>query len=340
MEAMKIESLADLDLKGARYAVTTITAHLDSLGSISLEDVEATGPRLAAIAQRIGELAAALRIASPNAQATLPEEHDRQIRELTTSVQRHRETERRHRDQRARICEVLQATWSEVEPRVKELLDDRRAAIDMFGEVRAAAAAAGIDQDMRPLDMMRRLTEERRELLVALADDDALLNGASLPDSVRRLAEERRELLEEMARGADPEKVAAAASGLAEPPLDPPLGPSCENCHERLCRSCNRCHSFSRETRCVLADPPCGPEPTPVILPGALRIAHEALVAVISASERDWTRAADLAWIYGVLVGWSPDDLEELQIRFGWREQTASIIDEHRAALVCAGMVE
>lgn len=397
MEPTKITSTADLELADAAHATKSIESLIEGLGSLEPENSDGIMIRLRTIAGWLEVLTAKLKITSP---ALTP---GKMIEELQASIKRHRETERRHRDQRAQISDLLETHWDQVEHRVRELIEDRRYAIDLFGAVRAMAAAAGLDPNLRPIDMVAQLAEERRGIHLAVCttgcDPVASLAGsvraiieergmASAPppdhsgrliaihealnasgitpvgadplnpiDSVKRLIEERNELLEEMARGAPPEAVAVAASELtdqaergedvpwtaaSEPPPDLPLGPLCESCREKLCSRCNRCHSVAGFMRgCEFADPPCDHELAPVdVLPGALRIAHEALISVMATSERDWTRAADLAWIYGVLVGWSPDDLEEMQIRFGWREQTVQLIEEHRGALVCAGMAE
>ena len=319
MEPTKIENSGELDLNRAEEAAKTIQALIEGLRFVAPEDAVGSNSRLRDIAVRLDVLTEALKITPP-------------VVNVNAQLERHRAIERRHRDQRGQICALLQMPWEQVTTRVKELLEDARMKVDLIGELRAGAAAVGLDPEMRPVDLAKALTARgpenaqgpysRLQLIHEELKAAGLTPAGADPwnpiDSVKMLIEERRELLEEMAKSVSQEQIVDALAS-DPPPQQPVESEKLETVAEFMSGSADA---------------------MPDLLPSALQAAHDALVAVITASERDWSRSADLAWIYGVLVGWSEDDLRVLQINFGWREQVIRVIDEHRVALVCAGMAE
>lgn len=71
--------------------------------------------------------------------------------------------------------------------------------------------------------------------------------------------------------------------------------------------------------------------------------AHEALRQAIAFSSADWGQARDLAWIYGIVLGWDcdPEDLEdegavnamdEMAIRHGWDVENVARLRRLHAA--------
>lgn len=211
-------------------------------------------------------------------------------------------------------------------PSIRAMQTDLAEANRVIGETRAALAGAVPDIGAPVEECVRTLVAQHRAAIFSAdpapaTDRDPLLEAleewsairvtlcAEFPATddplvaVRALLKERKEMLAEMARAPDAEDVIA---GAAEVQDDHPSAPEM---------------------------PP--PEIAAVELEGAIAAALASLVAVISVSMVDWSRSSELAWIYGVLVGWAPDDIEELRIRFGWGVATSQTIEEHRAA-VCA----
>lgn len=66
----------------------------------------------------------------------------------------------------------------------------------------------------------------------------------------------------------------------------------------------------------------------------ATRNPFQSLSDAIAFSSADWGQARDMAWIYGIVLGWDDEDDEddgamgELAIRFGW---DASTVERLRA---------
>lgn len=341
MEPQKIEGTGDLDWTEARLATEAILKAIAAAGFTAPEDTDRHVIRVQVIATQMDRLVAALKITNPSADTAMALLRERsevaaalgaenplgnthtamltRARWLNNKIEQQRLTERRHRDQRLKICEALGIQW---DGEIKAQLDARQLAdrgrlAGIHGLLAAAGLTTSTDDPLDPTDVVRRLVEERNEMLA------------------------------EMALGVEPEKLAEAVAG--EPASNQPRIGCCASCNERLCAR-GHCHSVegSRDasgvalhTGCVLATPSCeSQDGTADILPGALRIVHEALISVIATSERDWSRSADLAWLYGVIIGWSALDFEALRVSFGWGVGVVQVIQEHRAALVCAGIVE
>ncbi len=64
-------------------------------------------------------------------------------------------------------------------------------------------------------------------------------------------------------------------------------------------------------------------------LRGILRSAR----SCITTDARDWSKNTPDAWIYGLVVGWDDDSLEEMRVRFGWNLATVLRLREARLAL-------
>lgn len=211
-------------------------------------------------------------------------------------------------------------------PSIRAMQTDLAEANRVIGEIRAALAGSVPDIGAPVEECVRTLVAQHRAAIFSAdpapaTDRDPLLEALEIQESsairailraefpatddpvvaVRALLKERKEMLAEMARAPDAEDVIA---GAAEVQDDHPSAPP--------------------------------PEISAVRLEGAIAAALASLVAVISVSMTDWTRSSELAWIYGVLVGWAPDDIEELRIRFGWGVATSQTIEEHRAAICVA----
>jgi hypothetical protein len=52
----------------------------------------------------------------------------------------------------------------------------------------------------------------------------------------------------------------------------------------------------------------------------------------------DWVSDIRLAWAYGVICGWTEDELEELATLYGWSEATIRQLDSFAKALPPRGM--
>ncbi len=53
-------------------------------------------------------------------------------------------------------------------------------------------------------------------------------------------------------------------------------------------------------------------------------------------SSQDWSTASDVAWLYGILVGWSDEEgdaLPSLALRFGWSPADVERLKVLRAAV-------
>lgn len=229
-------------------------------------------------------------------------------------------------DQRQEVKDlVLAPDWEAVPAKVRQQLQaDVVEANRVIGEVRAALAGAVPDIGAPVEECVRTLVAQHRAAVFSADPQPSTANArlqeiraalsAEFPGTedplvaVRALLKERKEMLAEMARAPDAEDVIAGAAEVQDDHPSAPEMPPPEM-------------------------PP--PEIAAVQLEGAIAAALASLVAVISVSMTDWTRSSELAWIYGVLVGWAPDDIEELRIRFGWGVATSQTIEEHRAA-VCA----
>lgn len=58
------------------------------------------------------------------------------------------------------------------------------------------------------------------------------------------------------------------------------------------------------------------------------------LRTTIVLDSRDWGALSRDAWIYGIVIGWDRESLDELQERFQWSTETrARLIRLHRAFL-------
>ena len=49
---------------------------------------------------------------------------------------------------------------------------------------------------------------------------------------------------------------------------------------------------------------------------------------------RDWSRYADDAWLYGVIVGWDGPAMVELAVQHRWSEETVARLRKLRASYV------
>lgn len=50
----------------------------------------------------------------------------------------------------------------------------------------------------------------------------------------------------------------------------------------------------------------------------------ESIATAIAFSPRDWSSNHRDAWIYGIVLGWDEDDLEELKKRYSWTNETVA----------------
>lgn len=58
----------------------------------------------------------------------------------------------------------------------------------------------------------------------------------------------------------------------------------------------------------------------------------KALKTTLAGTPRDASESRDIAWMYGIVLGWSEEALEELRTRFGWPvEQTDRLKRLHTA---------
>lgn len=185
------------------------------------------------------------------------------------------------------------------------------------------------------------------ELHTAIRDANPAPGVVSDVEVVRMLIKERQELLNEIAASVPPECLAEAVGKPQGVPSETarqvPAEPApnyaeprayygdCIECERELCPRCEQCH----QRGCLEAVRNCTAEP-----PGDLRAALDSLVAVISAGPTAWLRCPDLAWVYGVIVGLSETDLEELQISFGWPSDAIAVIAKHYAAVADARRAE
>jgi hypothetical protein len=55
---------------------------------------------------------------------------------------------------------------------------------------------------------------------------------------------------------------------------------------------------------------------------------------IVATSSRDWAQHASDAWLYGLLVGWDQDGLEEVAQRFGWTERGVAKLLAQREAII------
>jgi hypothetical protein len=45
-------------------------------------------------------------------------------------------------------------------------------------------------------------------------------------------------------------------------------------------------------------------------------------------ASKDWSLDKDDAWIYGIVIGWDDDSLDELKVSFGWSDETVLTLKE------------
>lgn len=50
----------------------------------------------------------------------------------------------------------------------------------------------------------------------------------------------------------------------------------------------------------------------------------ESIATAIAFSPRDWSSHHRDAWIYGIVLGWDKEDLEELKNKHKWRDETVA----------------
>ncbi len=75
----------------------------------------------------------------------------------------------------------------------------------------------------------------------------------------------------------------------------------------------------------------------------ALREALTSARRTMAFSSQDWGAAADFAWLYGILVGWSDDEGDAHHLiarRFGWTPGQVAELRRLRAAVAALQQVE
>lgn len=139
---------------------------------------------------------------------------------------------------------------------------------------------------------------------------------------------ERDDLLAEMAKGADPERIAeAAAESSATYESSDTM---CDECGDMACQRCDECHDCE-ETICASDD---GPQSAPAVSSTAAT-AIASMHAVMATWSGDWSTNKGLAWLYALVVGWG-SATQEIADRYGWTEETVTRLADMHAALVRA----
>lgn len=70
-----------------------------------------------------------------------------------------------------------------------------------------------------------------------------------------------------------------------------------------------------------------------------MRVDHnplDSLAEVLSFSPRDWGQSSDLAWVYGIVCGWSEDAMSEIGEKFNWGDGEITKLKILHAAFVAA----
>jgi hypothetical protein len=62
----------------------------------------------------------------------------------------------------------------------------------------------------------------------------------------------------------------------------------------------------------------------------------ESLETAIACHSRDWSTHRRDAWIYGIVCGWSPEAMRELEEQHGWGEEESARLQSLRDAYVRA----
>lgn len=71
-------------------------------------------------------------------------------------------------------------------------------------------------------------------------------------------------------------------------------------------------------------------------LPGdgvSIERAYASLHDVIAFDPRKWEDHHRDAWIYGIVIGWSDEYMEEFRTKFGWNEKTIEVLKSYHKAL-------
>jgi hypothetical protein len=58
---------------------------------------------------------------------------------------------------------------------------------------------------------------------------------------------------------------------------------------------------------------------------------------IVATSSRDWAQDAHDGWLYGLLVGWSKEALQEISQRFGWTDEGVAKLGAQRDAIDALG---